>query len=162
MRLSTRLALLPLLLAVPALAQDGVNVGGDHAMLPDAMAEPSVDCLPKIHCIVVVNQANEFNVTGFYINDGQLDRNGQRKWFDNLFRADFTLQPHKAWWMRRMTDLGCVIHARVDMRAIDGRKLYESQEAEFDLCKDKAVYTIIQVNPMPGSEKAKPTVKVIE
>ena len=161
MRLSTSLAILPLLLAMPALAQDqgGVNVRADHAMPPEAMSYPSVDCLPKIHCIIVVNQADDFTVTGFYINDDQRDRSGQRKWFDNLFRADFALQPHKAWWMRRMTDLGCVIHAKVDMRARDTRQRIESQEAEFDLCKDKANYTIIRVDP-PGTERRKPVVTV--
>jgi hypothetical protein len=162
MRLSTSLAILPFVLATAAIAQDSLGMRAGGGTMPDAANRPSLNCLPKNECIIVVNQAPEYNITGFYINDGQTDRKGQRKWYDNLFRPNFTLQPHNAWWIHRSTTLGCIIHAKVDMRARDGRKLFESRESEFDLCKDKIPYTIIQVNPLPGSETGKPTVKVIE
>ena len=152
------------LLAVPiaahAQSEDSNGMGttepGAHLGAPQVQ-RPSVNCVAKNECLILVNNNPGYTVTAFFINDGHRDLAGKRIWSDNLFFPDFKLPLHKAFWIHRSTDLGCTIWARVDMRAeADQRRGWESFVAKFDTCKDKTGVTIIKVDPLPESATVEP------
>jgi len=116
---------------------------------PLAAFQPSLNCVHKNECIVLVNNSTDYYVVGFYIDDEGADKKGRLKWSDNLFRPDFTLRYHEAWWIHRSTKLGCLILAKVEMRERKTRKRWESAFNKFDLCKDGIPYTIIALNTPP-------------
>ncbi|MDB5704932.1 MAG: hypothetical protein JWN66_2048 [Sphingomonas bacterium] len=160
----------PRLCALGALAVAFLNAAPASAQYPQAASlrglgaerghsapieafQPSLKCKKKNECIVVVNNNPEYLVSGFFINEGQVDVHGQLKWSDNLFRSDFVLQLHKAWWIHRSTELGCIIQAQVKLRERKRRNHeWETGVRSFDLCKDDIPYTIIYVNPLPKGE----------
>jgi hypothetical protein len=119
-----------------------------HSAPMDAF-KPNLNCAHKNECIVLVNNSTDYYVVGFYIDDEGTDKKGRLKWSDNLFRPDFTLRYHEAWWTHRSTKLGCLILAKVEMRERKSRKRWESAFNKFDLCKDGIPYTIIALNTPP-------------
>jgi hypothetical protein len=157
------IAVLSLFMPIAAHAQDAEDVNGMGTTTPGAhlgapqIQKPSIDCAAKNECLLLVNNNPGYVVTAFFINDGHRDHAGKRIWSDNLFFPDFKLPLHKAFWIHRSTDLGCVIWARVDMRAeTDQRAGWESFVARFDTCVDKSGVTIIKVDPLAAKD-ATPT-----
>ena len=116
---------------------------------PMEVFRPSLNCAHKNECIVLVNNSTDYYVVGFYINDEGTDKKGRLKWSDNLFRPEFTLRYHEAWWIHRSTELGCMILAKVEMREHKSRKRWDSAINRFDLRKDGIPYTIIALNTPP-------------
>ncbi|WP_332805568.1 hypothetical protein [Sphingomonas sp. RT2P30] len=123
---------------------------------PAEAFRPELTCKRHNECLIVINNNPEYLVSGFYINDdGAKMHDGSIKWSGNLFRPDFMLQLHRAWWVHRSTKLGCLILAKAEIRERKHRNhLWETEVQRFDTCKNAIPYTILYVNPLPEDRSA--------
>lgn len=124
--------------------------------------QPELTCKRHNECLIVINNNPEYLVSGFYINDnGSKMPDGSIKWSSNLFRSDFILQLHRAWWTHRSTKLGCLILAKAEIRERKHRNhQWETDVQRFDMCKDNIPYTILYVNPLP-QDRSVPTMPAL-
>lgn len=123
---------------------------------PAEAFRPELTCKRHNECLIVINNNPEYLVSGFFINDdGSKMHDGSIKWSGNLFRPDFLLQLHRAWWIHRSTKLGCLILAKAEIRERKHRNhLWETEVQRFDMCKNAIPYTILYVNPLPADRSA--------
>ena len=72
------------------------------------------DQCKRMGCIIVVNRSSNFEVTEFYINDGDVDSRGVPDWGVNQFQG-FHLDPSRAVWTVRPLKMNCETLVRVVM-----------------------------------------------
>lgn len=83
-------------------------------------------------CIIVLNRSSNFDVTEFYINDGDVDSRGVPDWGENQFQG-FHLDPRKAVWTVRPGKMKCETLVRVVMRSRTTREEREGIQV-LDMC----------------------------
>jgi hypothetical protein len=143
--------LLALLAPLPALAQ---MRGGDpqgavplpqdirprHTPLP---AYFEADQCGKAGCLIVINKAAAYDVTQFYINDGQRDGNVV-VWGANQFQGIY-LRPNRALWTPRPDKMKCALMVRVVLRNRDTKEEAETIQP-FNLCQmPKRGFAVLQI-----------------
>ncbi|MEZ0243128.1 MAG: hypothetical protein ACAH11_07105 [Sphingomonas sp.] len=90
------------------------------------------DQCKQLGCIIVVNKSANFEITEFFINDGDIDSRGLPLWGANQFQG-FHLDPGHAVWTVRPRKMNCETLVRV---VLENRKTKEKSEGieVVDLC----------------------------
>lgn len=90
------------------------------------------DQCKRLGCIIVLNRSVTFDVTEFYITDGEVDSRGVPLWGYNQFEG-FRLSPSKAMWTVRPLKMKCEALVRVVMTNRATREAREGIQ-RFDMC----------------------------
>ncbi|MCW3848822.1 hypothetical protein OF829_16410 [Sphingomonas sp. LB-2] len=102
------------------------------------------DQCEKLGCMIVVNRSKTFEVTEFYINDGDIDARGVPVWGRNQFKG-FHLDPSRAVWTVRPRSMKCMTLVRVVLRERGTDREVEAIQP-FDMCdKPRDGFAMIQV-----------------
>lgn len=108
------------------------------------------DQCKQMGCIVVINRSANFEVTEFFINNGDIDARGVPLWGYNQFQG-FHLDPGRAVWTVRPRKMNCQTLVRVTLEHRKTKALSEGIQV-LDMCEmsKKGGFAIVNVEGEEG------------